>query len=160
MSAETRANFDPTFTFNMSDLPHIPEPAQIELSPQGSLCPPWTSTELDAWIGTAIPQTYASELQTKDKNMLFNQAGTGNAEPAFAGCGYSVPLTENLPEQGPPPPQGGMPSSWGMQDTSLMHTSTAACSNGTAAAAEGRGAQREALLAAVDRLVHLAALMQ
>lgn len=145
----------------MADFPYIPEPAQTELSPQGSLCPPWTSTELDAWIGTAIPpQAYNSELQTADENMLFNPACTDNIGPAFGGCGYGVPMTENLPEQRPPPPLGGMASSWAMQNTSPMNTSAAACSNGAAAVAEGRSAQREALLAAVDRLVHLAALMQ
>lgn len=160
-SADIRANFDPTFSFNMADFPYIPEPAQTELSPQGSLCPPWTSTELDAWIGTAIPpQAYASGLQTTDENMLFNPAGTNNVGPAFGGCGYGVPVTENLPQQGQPPSQVGVPSNWAMQDTSPMNTSAPACSNGAAALAEGRSAQREALLAAVDRLVHLAALMQ
>lgn len=151
---QDQPTFDPTFAFNFTDFPYIPEPPQTQLSPQGSLCPPWTATELDAWVGTAVSQSFPSECQ---QSVLLHPEG---CEPNI---GMSLRDSFSPPFNGPcedqqQPPQATMSSAWGVQNTSPFHTTITASSNRLPSVE--RSAQREVLLAAVDRLVQLATLMQ
>lgn len=74
----------------------------------------------------------------------------------FFDAGLGIPINA-VNNQGGGQPQDS--STWSMEDLSPMHNTAFASSSGASPGAD-RSAQKEALLAAVDRLIQLASLMQ
>ncbi|KAF7192820.1 hypothetical protein HII31_05868 [Pseudocercospora fuligena] len=148
--------FDTTFAFNFTDFPYIPEPAQTNLSPQGSLCPPWTSTELDSWIGTATAQPFPLDCHSADRSTFRNAVCEPHGGMSLNGS-YCPPLDGPFTEQ-QISAHGAMAPTWGVQRASPSQATQAVVD--PSSNDEACSAQRKVLLAAVDRLVQLATLMQ
>ena len=151
----SQTTFDPTFAFNICDFPYVPEPAQTQLSPQGSLCQPWSSSELDNWIGIAVPQAADPTYQCQD--MMLHAEHTAGTLGIPSHGAFDLPMVASTADT-QQPHMGATASTWTMEHLAPIAPTVTAC-NGSVSA-EGRHAQREVLLAAVDRLVQLAALMQ
>lgn len=80
MLQDAEISFDASFAFNIADFPYVPEPAQTHLSPQGTFCPQWTSTELDAWIGTIVPPSVDPEYHVCQNMPLDSEGAVGIRE--------------------------------------------------------------------------------
>lgn len=115
---------------------------------------PYNAAELDAWMGPPIENPGGS---LNNLHTLANTAAERGLDFFDPGFGIPVGAMGNSQGQG-----GGQPrdsSNWSMEDLSPMNNTAFASSSGASPGTD-RSAQKEALLAAVDRLIQLASLMQ
>lgn len=115
---------------------------------------PYTAAELDAWMGPPIEHS-AGTLE--HLNTLANTATERGLNLFDPGFGMPMGAMGANQDQGSGQPQDS--SNWSMEDLSPMNNTAFASSSGATPGTD-RSAQKEALLAAVDRLIQLASLMQ
>ena len=120
------------------------------------MLPPYPAADLDAWIGTPMPRSFAN-TDKQVQNGDFQSLGAGNIGGTPFDTGFGLPVDAMASSQGgPQAPQDGSP--WTVDELSPSNTTFAAGSNCNIG--NGCNAQKEVLLAAVDRLIQLASLMQ
>jgi len=145
-------------TYDFTTFPYVPGPEQNHFTPQGEECLPYTSAELDAWLGTSSATTHMSNVFDP------TQVGSEQVLQDFGSITTMEDLSfgNALHSEGAPSVQGGPQQSqdlspWSIGNDSSMNTALHMY-NG-ALDTENRNPQRQVLLAAVDRLVQLASLI-
>lgn len=142
--------------FNISDFPYEPDPSMPPPHAQNAMhsFAPYNAAEMDAWMGPPMENPIGSMDNISTLANTATERGLNLFDP-----GFGIPVNPLGASQGQ---RGGQPqgtSNWGLEELSPMNHTAFASSSGASPGTD-RSAQKEALLAAVDRLIQLASLMQ